>query len=284
MPTSNSWEVAVKLVAVLVSVVALAALVVPGASSGQSSALPALDITVGGGSIAVNGTVQSGATTLNITNSAAKKQAGVVIVRLQPGVTVDELLAAAAGASDDPNVIAPYGTIDFDLTVDPGVTAVDTVLRAGSYVALDPSAGNPSKWPHTEFTVAQASTEAALPSAAKSISSLDFGFKAPKSIKRGSVVRFQQTGNVMHMIAAIKVQNAFVAKQLVKLLEAGKDKKANKLAQGFAGFVDPASGGTVQQEKVTAAPGQYVLACFLPTQDGRPHTRIGMAKPLKITK
>jgi hypothetical protein len=46
----------------------------------------------------------------------------------------------------------------------------------------------------------------------------------------------------------------------------------------------PASTGAVQQEIVTAKPGIYVLACFMDTQDGREHTRLGMEKIIRVVK
>lgn len=62
-------------------------------------------------------------------------------------------------------------------------------------------------------------------------------------------------------------------------------RKAGKLFTGapvtMVGIFSP---GAIQQETVTARPGTYVLACFMDTQDGREHTRLGMLKTIKITK
>jgi hypothetical protein len=69
---------------------------------------------------------------------------------------------------------------------------------------------------------------------------------------------------------------------VVKLLRAGKDKQAQKLATGFANFMGPASPGAVQQETLTTKKGTYVLACFMDTQDGREHTRLGMERIVRI--
>ena len=46
----------------------------------------------------------------------------------------------------------------------------------------------------------------------------------------------------------------------------------------------PLSTGAFQQETITAKPGWYVQVCFMPTQDGRPHTRLGMERIIKIVK
>jgi hypothetical protein len=51
-----------------------------------------------------------------------------------------------------------------------------------------------------------------------------------------------------------------------------------------AGFAGPLSSDTSQQALITAKPGWYVQACFMTTQDGRPHTLIGMERMIKIVK
>lgn len=64
---------------------------------------------------------------------------------------------------------------------------------------------------------------------------------------------------------------------------AGKDNAAQSVATGFATFVGLASPGAVRQQKITASPGTYVLACFMDTQDGHEHTRLGMVKTITTT-
>lgn len=268
-------------IAILASVAVLAALALPGMSSGQSSALPTLDVAVGGGTITVTGAPQSGAVTVRITNSG--KPAGVFLVRLNDGVTADEFVAAVPRIRD-PNDIERYGSIRFDAGAGPGTSSIDTVLPAGDYVALETSGRDPSKFPHASFTVPRAATEASLPAAKATVSTIDFAFRGPKSIERGSVVRFQQRGHVVHMMLAARVRNAFVAKRVTRLLRAGKDRQAQKLVRGVEIFMDAASPDAVHQQRVTARPGNYVLACFIGTQDRRAHTRLGMARRLRITK
>ena len=58
----------------------------------------------------------------------------------------------------------------------------------------------------------------------------------------------------------------------------------NKLAIGETGFLDPASHGAHQQEKLSARAGYWVLACFMETQDGRDHTQLGMERVIQIVK
>jgi hypothetical protein len=40
----------------------------------------------------------------------------------------------------------------------------------------------------------------------------------------------------------------------------------------------------LQQGTITAKPGIYVQVCFMPTQDGRSHTMLGMERIIRIAK
>ena len=151
-------------------------------------------------------------------------------------------------------------------------------------VALDTEKNNPHSWPIASFTVAASSAPAALPAAGATIKAIEFGFKSPKTLHDGSVVRLQNDGHLVHMIDGIKVKNAAGARKLMALLKAGKDSKAEKLATGETNLMGPVSTGGMQQLTLKAQPGIYVLACFMSTQDNREHTRLGMLKQIKIVK
>ena len=49
-------------------------------------------------------------------------------------------------------------------------------------------------------------------------------------------------------------------------------------------FAGPLSTGAFQQETITAKPGWYVQVCFMETQEGVTHTRLGMERALRIVK
>jgi hypothetical protein len=248
-------------------------------SSADSSGLPTLTLSLSGSSISVGGTAQSGA--VNITATSTAKDAEPTLVHLNPGVTADQLLAAAPHIPD-PNAIAPYGQIIFDGDAPKGTTNYQTVLPAGDYVALDTSANNPSKWPHTAFTVAQSASPAALPAASAKVRAIEFGFKTPRTLHNGKVVRFQNDGFLVHMVIGIRAKNAKGARTITRLLKAGKDSKTQKIATGFNMFMGPTSHGGVVQETVKVRPGIWVLACFMSTQDNREHTQLGMLHTIRI--
>ena len=87
------------------------------------------------------------------------------------------------------------------------------------------------------------------------------------------------------MNIAFPAKSAKAANQIAGALRAGKDKKAEKLVAGPPViFQGPVSNGAYQQETISAKPGWYVQACFMNTQDGREHTRLGMVRIIKIVK
>jgi hypothetical protein len=262
-----------------VAAVTGAALLLSGGASAQSSNLPTVQITSTGTAISVSGSLQSGA--VNVSMTTTSKTAEPTLVRLNPGVTEAQLLAAAPKLAD-PNDITPYGSIVFESTAPRGTTTVQTVLAAGNYVALDTQGPNPAKAPHSGFTIAQAAQPASLPASKAKLRAIDFGFKSPRTLRAGTTVRLRNDGFVVHMIAGIGVKNAKAAKRIIALLKAGKDRKAQKLSTGFVNLLPPVSHGSVQQMTLKAKPGVYVLACFMTTQDGRPHTRLGMLRTIRI--
>jgi hypothetical protein len=97
-------------------------------------------------------------------------------------------------------------------------------------------------------------------------------------------VRVANAGYLVHMDSLIGARNKAAAQKIAALLKAGKDNQAQKLATGFVDLMNPASPGAIQQEVLNAKPGYYVQACFMDTQDGREHTKLGMERVIRIAK
>ncbi len=125
----------------------------------------------------------------------------------------------------------------------------------------------------------------ALPAPEARIRSIEFGFRGPSTLHDGELVRFENEGFLVHMDLAAPVKSLKAAKEAVKDLQTGKEKALRKLIAGPpAGFAGPLSHEAFQQETITAKPGIYVEVCFMGTQDGRPHTRLGMERIIKIRR
>ncbi len=251
----------------------------------QAATLPTLSVTINASSIAVGGSAQSGA--VNVVSSATGvKEANAILFQLKPGVSPAEVYAyLSSKAANDPNTASKYGSIVFDTEVAPGQkNEAQTTLQPGQYLALAVEGEGPPKQ-HTSFTVSASPLPAALPAPAATVRSIEFGFRGPSTLSDGELVRFENEGFVVHMDLAFPVKSNKAAKELAKALLEGKEKKAEKLVAGPpVGFAGPLSPGGFQQETITAKPGWYVQVCFMETQDGRDHTRLGMERIIKIVK
>ena len=254
-------------------------------SAARAATLPTLDVSISGThGVTVSGSMVSGAVSVVGTVSGgpihASNGPSFGIVRLDSGVTIQQAAGAVTAAHGDLNALTQYGS----LLVSAGApSTVQTMLTPGNYVALnDSGSGQPGFAP---FTVTQSSAPAVLPNAANTQTAIEFGFKGPKVLHDGTMVRAVNGGYLVHMVVLIGVRNASVGHRVVGLLRAGKVRAAQKLAdRRFVGLLGPASPGAMQQQVLHAKSGFYVEACFMETQDGRDHAALGMARLVKVVK
>jgi uncharacterized cupredoxin-like copper-binding protein len=253
-------------------------------SAAASSTLPNLSIAITPSSATVGGAHESGAVNV-VSSDTGVKEAAVIVFLLKPGVSVAEAEKfSAEKKTKDPNAASKIGSIVFDTEVNPGQNSeAQTYLQPGQYVVLV-AAGESEAQLRTSFTVGAAKAPATLPTPQATIRSIEFGFRGPSTLHDGELVRFENEGYLVHMDVGIQVKNAKTAKQVVKLLLAGKEKQASKLVIGATTFAGPLSHEAFQQETITAKPGIYVQVCFMDTQDGRSHTQLGMERIIHIVK
>ena len=249
--------------------------------------LPTLKLALNGVSgIKVSGSMNSGAVKVvsTFTGKAptGKNSNGPTwgLVRLEPGVSVQQAFQAVGSHHGDLNALTPYGSLFADASA-PGT--VETVLTPGNYVALNITGnGQPA---FKTFTVKRSSSPAALPAAKATETSIEFGFKGPKTLRDGTIVRAKNAGYLVHMDILAGVSSASNGRKVMALLRAGKDGKAQKLVtKSFVGLLGPASPGAMQQMVLNTKPGYYVQVCFMDTQDGREHTQLGMERLVKVVK
>jgi hypothetical protein len=255
-----------------------------GATATAAGTLPTLNLAMNGKSITVTSSVPAGA--VNVVSNVTGEPAGSpTLVHLNPGVTFQQAFGAVQSHHGDPNALIGLATIVFNPQANQGTSSAQTVLTPGDYVALDTTNGNPAKWPNASFTVTPNSSPATIPGAQATVKAEEFAFTGASKLHNGELVRFQNVGYLYHMIIALPVKNKKSAKSVGVLLQTGNDRKAQKLITGqpiaFMGTVGP---GAMQQQVISAKPGTYVLACFMSTQDGREHTRLGMYRTIQITK
>jgi hypothetical protein len=273
------------LLAVTSSALLAAGAMIDTGSAVASSTLPTLSLTLTKSSITVTGATQSGAVNV-VSTATGVKEANVILFLLKPGATFEETEAAVQKDHGDTNVTSKYGSLVFDAEVAPGKSSeAQTYLQPGQYVALIPGGEGKGSKAHALFTVTAAASPVALPTPEATIRSIEFGFRGPRTLHDGELVRFENEGFLVHMDVAAPVKNMKAAKQVVKDLLAGKEKAFEKLIAGPpAGFAGPLSHEAFQQETITAKPGIYVEVCFMDTQDGRSHTQLGMERIIHIVK
>ena len=256
------------------------------AGSAQASTLPTLTLAVTKSSITVGGATQSGAVNV-VSTATGVKESTAVLFLVKPGVSVAEVesFLKTKGAAKDPNAVGKYGSIVFDAEVTSGQSSeVQTNLAPGQYFAVLPGGEGKGPTAYTPFTVSAAKSPATLPAPGATIRSIEFRFHGPTVLHDGELVRFENEGYLVHMDIVFPVKSKKSAQQAVKDLLAGKEKQLEKLIVGPPFGAGPLSSGAYQQQTITAKPGWYVQACFMETQDGRDHTRLGMERIIKIVK
>ena len=280
----NIRPVRVALFASFLVAVCLLCAALAQASSG--SALPKLSLNLTDSTITVSGSTQSGAVDV-VSTYSGKKEAAAVLFRLNPGVSFAEAeaLLKSKKLQKDINSTSEVGAIVLDAEVHPGqASEVQTSLVPGQYLALNAGGEGPPKI-HSSFTVTAAPAPAKLPTPQATIRSIEFGFKGPSTLHDGELVAFKNEGWLVHMDLAFPVASQGAAKQVITALKTGKEKSIGKLVTGEpVSFEGPVSHGALQQETITAKPGWYVQVCFMETQEGVPHTLLGMERAIKITK
>jgi hypothetical protein len=255
------------------------------AGSAQATTLPTLTLALTKTSVTIGGTLQSGAVNV-VATATGTKEAAAVLFQLKPGVTPNEFAAfIKTPGVKDLNNTSKLGSIVFDEEANPGQTAeAQTLLQPGTYIALNGEGeGGPKAF--TSFTVTASPAPAVLPTPGATVRSIEFGFRGPSVLHVGEIVRFENEGFLVHMDVAFPAKSKKAAGKIFQGLATGKEKGLEKLVSGAPfSFAGPISSGSYQQETITAKPGWYVQACFMQTQDGRIHTRLGMERIIKIVK
>lgn len=284
-PLASSKRIAASALAAVSLAALVGGMLTTGAA--QAATLPTATASVSATSITVSGALQSGAVNI-VSTATGGKEPSVVLFKVKPGVSLTEVYAFLDSnkLASDPNAAAKLGALVFDAEAGKGKpTEAQTVLAPGQYVALNTEGETPSKWPRSSFAVADSPTPTALPAAQATEKTIDFGFRGPAVLHIGELVRFENEGSVVHMNIGLTVKSKKAAQKALKGLATGKERGLEKLASGPpVGFAGPLSSGASQQSTITAKPGWYVQACFMSTQDGRPHTLIGMERIIKIVK
>jgi hypothetical protein len=250
-----------------------------GRAVAPAASLPVMTITMTGRSVTVTGSTRSGGVEV-VSKVSGEAQGDPTLVRLDPGVSLGQLLKAASG---DPNNIALIASVVFSPAANRGTSEAQAYLRPGKYVAVD-LATNAKIPPLTTFTVTPAASPARLPKPGASLSAIEFGFRGAGRLRDGELVRFGNKGFLVHMMLAARARSKADAVKIARYLREGKTNKASKLATGLFTIFNLLTHDAYQQQVIHYQPGYYVLLCLMQTQDGRDHTQLGMERVIRIVR
>ena len=259
---------------------AVSSLALASTASSTATALPQLNVTLTGKSVALSGQVLSGGVEV-VAHTTGERSGQLIFVRLNPGVSYAQARAfGMSQASQDLQAIRQIGSIVFDATAPKGTTHVQVALQPGNYVALDVAQqSGPS--PSSPFMIGQSAHPAALPKPAATVRAIEFGFRGAATLHSGSLVRWANDGYLVHMLDVIRTTSQYPAARIVRLLRDGKVRQIPRSLNTTAG-AGPVSWQAYQQQRLNLSPGTYVLACFMNTQDGRDHVVLGMERIVKV--
>jgi uncharacterized cupredoxin-like copper-binding protein len=139
------------------------------------------------------------------------------------------------------------------------------------------------------LVLASVASFASRPSPAQSpqvvtVRATDYKFDAPDSIPSGTVsLRLENAGKEVHHLWVVQLKNGRTYDQFVKAMDSWGSAPHMPDWVVDVGGPNDVSPKLASEAVVTLEPGRYVLVCYIPAVDGRPHVMHGMMKPLTVT-
>ena len=93
----------------------------------------------------------------------------------------------------------------------------------------------------TPFTIAKSAHPAALPRPAATVTAIDFAFRGATTLRDGELVRFENDGYLIHMVAWASTPSGADASKAEADLLKGDTQAAKQYATGMGQFVGPLS-------------------------------------------
>jgi uncharacterized cupredoxin-like copper-binding protein len=109
----------------------------------------------------------------------------------------------------------------------------------------------------------------------------EFSFTGPDKLPAGLIsIRLTNNGHEPHHGQLLRLNDGVSLDQFMSALQYDEQQAAALVSiEGGPGLIDPQATAEVSLE---LAPGTYLLACFVPSEDGVPHLAKGMLKPLQV--
>jgi hypothetical protein len=247
-------------------------------------------------------TIPAGWTNLRLANRGKEIHYGH-IVQLEPGRTVQELVAAYAEAirtsGPRPKWVKRFGGPGGAVPGDS--SSVTQYIEPGSYVWICPiedNGGNPhfGKGEVKPFVVRASdgamADRAARPEASLVVRLMDFSFALDSSVPAGRhTIRVENAGVEPHDLVMMKLNPGKTVAELIAAMNPERARRPGQAAEppppleslvtGTGGIAVIAPGMESFFE-ANLSPGEYVLLCMTTAPDGRSHIEHGMVKQIRI--
>lgn len=189
---------------------------------------------------------------------------------LQADETGAQALAMSTGAGG-PNVVAPQGSSEVYVDLEPGVYAMICFVSSAD--------GTPhaAQGMLSQLDVTEPAEEAEAPETDGSVLLQDFEFEAPATMPSGEVtLQVANNGPQPHEMGVLKLDEGFTIDDLVASLQSEEEPTGPPPVTSAGGLgVIPA--GAEGFAVLNLEAGTYALLCFVPdTETGQPHAALGM--------
>ena len=265
--------------AISIGLLALAAACKQGDAPPRSGERPQVTFMADDNAVSAPHEVPSGLVDVHIHTTGSNGH-HLFFARLNDGVTLADVLADQGEGAADPffTKMALFGG---NGTVAPGTDVSMTLdLKPGQYFALDNPQNEQS--PTAPFTVVDKRSTAPEPDS-RGVVTMGPGMVigVPDNFDgRGTWQFVNSDGNDVHEAALVKLAPGATAADVVQWAQSFEGTPPFDGEFGSMGALGPGQHAWMTLDP--GAPGDYVLICFIPGRDGKPHVMNGMVRPVTV--
>jgi hypothetical protein len=248
--------------------------------------VPSVAVTATPTSVTVQtpGAIPAGPTRFEVTPQGGKPL-GVYFVLLNPGVSIQELQAAAAqddrtGGDSTLGLIWVQGSLSLSGSQPRALTFN---LRPGlTYVVVSEAqtANGPPQRAFTTFTTSGDSNGATAPTPGAVIRMAGLRFRGDAVLPRQGVVRIQNNDGTPHIAVAFPLRRGVRSRQFGRVIRTGNERAFRRVVSGAPyDLQNIIGGGNLANDQEVQFPkaGRYGLVCFI-----YGHERLGMYRIVTV--
>jgi hypothetical protein len=260
------------------------------APTGQAVSMPEVTIKLTDDGFTVPAEMPAGIVAVNASNSSTKYQeGGMVLAKLNEGVTYNNIKALLTSDDDDP---ASYTQFNQMVTSLGGAERTIYNLAPGQYLAY--FMGNIEGAPpfSSLITVKDEGNTAAAPITEIKAEMQEFSFILPDEIKAGKHIwQISNTGKQVHHLLIMQLPNGVTVDDIITWVSAetpsGPPPFLNPDGPTIGAGFEMLSPSQSTWAEIDLPPGEYVVFCLLPDMSAMPpvsHIAHGMHRALQVVE